>query len=392
MPGLTVTTDIPAANVAAPAPPAPAQPGTSSNTHHTSPQRTSSPTRPPVSPITPTLGPKRISSSGTSSKTTGAKGAKGPSNSDNSIPDDPPNFALGRPAFAHSQPDQVAIAPPAAEPIAFDDNPDVLALKSAISILQLQRARATADMQALSRAKAAALADPGAFVADLAAGKVGMDGDPLMLPGGGGDSDGSDDDSEEDYDSSPSSPSSSDGEESIKPEPESESGSDSQNRITTAQTDTDGDVSMTGDSGGGPDIPTTTKSTKSNIRKKRKGSTTTNPDSSSSSDNKQKARGATENPAAAWRKLPKPQTVVRCPPVNWAQYGIVGESLDKLHAEQVAAPTLGAPAVLGPGATYQFKGGDAAAAGARGGRLVGIAAPYTPGRDKIDKKAKGGRR
>jgi hypothetical protein len=57
--------------------------------------------------------------------------------------------------------------------------------------------------------------------------------------------------------------------------------------------------------------------------------------------------------------------------------------------------------VLGPGGTYEFKaggsgdGGPAAAAidgGEQGRRLVGIAAPYNPLRDKLEKKGKAGKR
>ncbi|KAK0730673.1 hypothetical protein B0H67DRAFT_474070 [Lasiosphaeris hirsuta] len=273
MPGLTIHTGAPAAAVAAPAHGA-------NNSHpqqSSSASRASSPTRPPISPITPTLGPALLPA---------APGA-------NTIP----NFALGRPVFTHSQPDQVAVpAPPAVDPVSFDDNPDVLALKSAISILQLQRARAAADMQALSRAKAAALSDPHAFVTDLAAGRVGVDGDPLMFP-------------------------------------------------NAEYSDGDEDTSKDGDE---------------------------------------------DKETTAWRKLPKPQSVVRCPPVNWAQYGVVGESLDKLHAQQVAAPNPGTPLALGPGGTYSFKAGDLSGEPPR--RLVGIAAPYTPRRDKIEKRAKGGKR
>jgi hypothetical protein len=95
-------------------------------------------------------------------------------------------------------------------------------------------------------------------------------------------------------------------------------------------------------------------------------------------------------PLPAWRTLPKPQNVVRCPPINWAQYGVVGESLDKLHAEQQQAPNQGAPATLTPGAgglTYEFKG-----EAGKQERLVGIAAPYAPGKDKLVKKPRGGKR
>lgn len=41
--------------------------------------------------------------------------------------------------------------------------------------------------------------------------------------------------------------------------------------------------------------------------------------------------------------IPTPQNIVRCPPVNWAKYHIVGEALDKLHEEQQSHPTPGQP-------------------------------------------------
>ena len=44
-------------------------------------------------------------------------------------------------------------------------------------------------------------------------------------------------------------------------------------------------------------------------------------------------------------KLPEPQNVFRCPPVNWAKYHVVGESLDKLHEEQMKRPSEGEPQV-----------------------------------------------
>lgn len=91
-----------------------------------------------------------------------------------------------------------------------------------------------------------------------------------------------------------------------------------------------------------------------------------------------------------WEPLPTPQTVVRTPPINWAQYGIVGESLDKIHADQLARPVEGAPARVGPDGQVVFQGGD----GNRRQAELGIAAPYTPGRDKIEKVGtrKGGKR
>lgn len=65
-------------------------------------------------------------------------------------------------------------------------------------------------------------------------------------------------------------------------------------------------------------------------------------------------------------KFPTRQNIVRCPPVNWAKYHVLGESLDKLHDEQRRRPTLGEPSM-----------GDWA------GRDHMIAAPYSPWQDPL---------
>jgi hypothetical protein len=78
-----------------------------------------------------------------------------------------------RQTYTHtSQSSQSAIPPPAPEPIEFDSNPDVIALKSAISVLQVQRRRATEDIQTLSRAMGEAVEEPEAFMRDLVAGRT----------------------------------------------------------------------------------------------------------------------------------------------------------------------------------------------------------------------------
>lgn len=41
--------------------------------------------------------------------------------------------------------------------------------------------------------------------------------------------------------------------------------------------------------------------------------------------------------------IPGPQNIVRCPPINWANYHIVGDPLNKLHDEQRRRPTPGQP-------------------------------------------------
>ncbi|KOS20186.1 hypothetical protein ESCO_006106 [Escovopsis weberi] len=83
----------------------------------------------------------------------------------------------------------------------------------------------------------------------------------------------------------------------------------------------------------------------------------------------------------AWRSLPRPQDVVRCPPINWSQYAVVGESLERLHAEQLAAPAQGSPATLGPGGVYEFRAGAQEP-------YRGVASPYSPLCDRVDTKAK----
>lgn len=42
--------------------------------------------------------------------------------------------------------------------------------------------------------------------------------------------------------------------------------------------------------------------------------------------------------AVSFPAIPTPQDIVRCPPINWDKYHIVGEPLDRLHREQQAWP------------------------------------------------------
>ncbi|KAI9172061.1 hypothetical protein HJFPF1_01553 [Paramyrothecium foliicola] len=233
------------------------------------PARTSSPSPPPVSPLTPTLAPSSL-----------------PGEVERAPP---------RQTFTHNQPAQVAIPPPAPEPIAFDSNPDVIALRSAISILQMQKQRATADIQALERVKNEAVGDPEAFTKDLLAGRVNSSTHTPERGGGSRDDDLSSDDA------------------------------DNSNNIPSQQA----------------------------------------------------------APTRSWTTLPKAQDVVRCPPINWSQYAVVGESLDKLHAEQVARPNQGTPAYVGASGSYEFQGDGAQEP------YQGVAAPYNPLKDKVAKKTKG---
>ncbi|KAI1263093.1 hypothetical protein F5Y18DRAFT_141930 [Xylariaceae sp. FL1019] len=267
---MTSTTPIP---VPVPAPlsiPAPAPFATHESRDNS---HSSSPTRPTYSPITPPLNPQAL----------------------------PP-----RQTHTHNtHTDSLAAPSPLPEPIDFESNPDVLALKSAISVLQMQKRKAERDMVTLSHIKTAALADPSSFIRDLTSNKLRVEGEPD--PNSKADSDG-----ESDCEAKPKS------EVKIKPPP-----SDSSAAPSTSSTTTD------------------------------------------------------------WGAIPKPQNIVRCPPINWSQYAVVGESLDKLHNEQVMRPSQGTPAVMTADGHFEFRAGEG-----KQERYIGVAAPYAPGKDRIDRKIK----
>jgi len=276
-------------------------PNHSPKQHSPAPSGSSSPVRPTYSPITPVLGSARLAT--------------------------PPPPASNPPqqpqrTYTHTQPPQTFIPAPLPPPetISLDSNPDALALRSAISILQIQSRKATSDIQTLQQIKERAVADPAAFAEALTSGKIKTTPDPLFGPSfsGATSSDGESDDSD-----------------------------------AEAPRDSNGDTTM------------------SDIR----------PHVDSNGDTAMADSHQAPN-TQPWPHLPKPQSVVRTPPINWAQYGIVGEPLDKLHADQVTRPMEGLPARIGT---------DGQATPVEGGKRhegLGVAAPYTPGRDKIEKPKK----
>lgn len=71
-------------------------------------------------------------------------------------------------------------------------------------------------------------------------------------------------------------------------------------------------------------------------------------------------------PVSHFEPVPVPQNIVRCPHINWAKYHVVGESLDRLHAERRWRPA-------GDGEMFPD--------GARPPELV-LAAPYRPFTDQ----------
>ncbi|OTB08861.1 hypothetical protein M426DRAFT_316890 [Hypoxylon sp. CI-4A] len=344
MPGLTLNTGGAVANTSGypPSSSTSQAPNTSTaaneNTSHPS-----SPQRPTYSPITPPLKPTTFPA---------------------------------RPTYTHSShQDQVAIAPPPPEPINFHTNPDVLALKSAISILQMQRRRAEADMAKLSQVKTAALAEPEAFIQDLLTKRIGVEGERLFVGGVK---------SDEDQDSD----SSSDSDEDMEGADPSAAGQ--QDPTTSAPPPGEQPAQSSIPTNANPAEPSATIKTEPGAT-----STEQPPPQPESSTQPQpqpqpqpQSRPESKPQPRPWSTVPKPQNVVRCPPINWSQYAIVGESLDKLHAEQQAAPSQGTPATLAPDGRYEHKGGGSG----RQEKLIGVAAPYNPSKDQIQRKSKGVKR
>ena len=241
---------------------------------------------PPVSPLTPTLAAARLS--------TAIESHVPPPYSSTSQQHVP------RQTYTHStQSIQMGIAPPAPVPIDFEDNPDTLALKSAIAVLQLQRKTAERDMKILRRIKERAAEEPNDFLDKLAKGEI------------------------------------------------KTVASDS---ISDSEGDEDGDVEMFIDGTG------------SNGTKKQQ----------------------------EWERIPGPQNVVRCPPVKWEKYAVVGESLDKMHQDQLKIMNEGMPQKYVDG-QYHF-GGEGHRREGYLGNEIGV--PYTPGKDLIEKMStrKGGKR
>lgn len=192
-----------------------------------SPEPQSPPERPPVSPLTPVASIAQLAPV--------------------KIDHYEPRVVPPRPSTFISHPPPVSIAE--------SDNIDAIALRSAISILQLQREKAKQDIKTLEQLKIKAVADPEGFMRAL--------------------------------------------------------------RDQRAQASASASAS---------DILTPTLA----------GSISDSDDETNDNQN-----APTEPLATQFPRIPQPQVVVRCPPVNWAKYHIVGEPLDKMHEEQVRKPPTG---------------------------------------------------
>ncbi|KAF7960038.1 hypothetical protein EAE96_001638 [Botrytis aclada] len=293
-------------------------PSPPSYTHKSSNSRSASPERPPVSPITPTLSAARLASNsnvitnvnlgvaakngtaGLESQSSGYAqrshvGGKNIAIMNNTIaaqnnspqpmpmPVHPAMQAQAhalRETYTHTQQaPQVSMPQPKPPPQTIDlsQNPDALAVKSAISILQLQMRNAKRDMVTLQRIKERAMKDPEGFIGSLK---------------------------------------------------EGEQREREENARKRGRMDVDTESSSDEDE-----------------------------DKDEESKEGQQINGAqAENPK--WETLPTPQNIVRCPPVNWAKYGIMGESLDRLHADQIREPSQGMPATINADWSTTHKYGD----------------------------------
>ena len=146
-------------------------------------------------------------------------------------------------------------------PISGSDNPDAIALRSAISVLQLQRLQGLRDLKRLEEQKKAAVANSEQFARGVGAGKIktAVSGSALIAP---------------------------------------------------AAMQQQQSISVGPESGGMEDAP--------------------------------------PRPISSFGEIPGPQNVVRCPPVNWAKYHVVGQALDQLHERQTRNPGSELEAVIKP--------------------------------------------
>jgi hypothetical protein len=194
---------------------------------------------------------------------------------------------------------RVMARPPEPVSIAESDNPDVIALRSALMILQLQRETAKRDIKELAKLKDEAVQDPEGYVKELVrreqqGAQKTRNGETVkedllaptmryLVDGLGKDS------------------------EFLQPEAETptEPSRQKPNHTETDKIDSDDE---------------------------------------DSEDDTLPNKFST---------APKSQNVYRMPPINWAKYQLAGAGLEKLHHDQVTRPTPGQPAVPTPDAGPQ---------------------------------------
>jgi hypothetical protein len=254
--------------------------------------------------------------------------------------------------LTHNAQEEQSFIPPlqlSGERLDFDNNPDVIALRAAISVLQVQKSKAENDMKAIRDARNMALEDPAGFVAALNTGMIRTMSDNV-LSGQWSKSDSdvgkSDDVQESEGDNDVKVKNHDDPNATIRPSkrkqgpwPAVDEGMDAvrgrpdQSNIPVYdENNIDNKEDVSEDSTvASPAAQRPSPSRPSSSRRM----------TSTSSDQSNSVRTRKN-----WPVIPGPQNVVRVPAINWASYGIVGEPLDKIQAEEVARPSRSEPAVI----------------------------------------------
>lgn len=217
-------------------------------------------------------------------------------------------------------PEAVYIPQPPNQPFSADDATDAIALRAAISTLQFQKKKAQDDMRQLAKIKQMALDEPDRFKDELAAGRLkeqrhvigNMQAILANLDEG-------DDDDEVLFELATTD----------KPNEGTQSPRSLRSEIPDSQPSHAAPSSQTQD--------------------------TDMVDSFTS-----------EKPSRPFPRIPGPQDVVRMPYVNWDKYGVVGDGLESIHAQQQKWPGT-------TGGNSQCRG-----------REYSVAAPYSPFLDRID--------
>ncbi|GES64952.1 hypothetical protein ATEIFO6365_0009044700 [Aspergillus terreus] len=137
--------------------------------------RPGTPPRPPYSPVTPVLAHLAPVPNGGAPAHPIVPPASSPSPTTrvaSSFSAATPSDFPGPMSMAPPPPAAIVASEPPPVPISESENPDAIALRSALSILQLQKQQSLRDIRTLERLKKAAAADPEGFARELAAGNL----------------------------------------------------------------------------------------------------------------------------------------------------------------------------------------------------------------------------
>ncbi|KAL5048394.1 hypothetical protein BDW71DRAFT_21098 [Aspergillus fruticulosus] len=250
--------------------------------------RPGTPPRPPYSPVTPVfahLTPVRNPSATNGTTHPIVPPATSPSPR-SQVPRTP--YSTNPSSLPPPAPPTFAQKPPPPVSISESDNPDAIALRSAISILQLQKQQSLRDIQTLERMKEAVAEDPEKFARELVDGKL--------------------------------------------------------------------------------------------TRKEQGGLIDFNHEEEDLGEDTEIPDGGRRR-SSELGTLPAAQNVVRMPAINWAKYQVVGESLDKMHEEQLRRPSLGEP-------RRDEAPAPASATTPAPAPLYLLASPYQPLADKLESPTK----